>query len=98
MTASSPHVKTKLSLDLGNFSGIGSPASPSSPSYSGCPSPTFSGSWNMDKSQAELTSMLKETYNLLKHKETGEYSISSILRKLSINKRYNTFFVECLPW
>ncbi|CAG8544297.1 13760_t:CDS:2, partial [Acaulospora morrowiae] len=65
-----PHMKTsKLSLDIGGFSGMGTPATPSSPSFSACPSPTLSVSMNMNKSQAELTALLKEAYNAIKEKE-----------------------------
>ncbi|CAG8533865.1 13916_t:CDS:2, partial [Acaulospora colombiana] len=69
-TPQTPRTKTsKPSLDIDVFSEIGSPISPSSPSFSACPSPTFSFSMNMNKSQAELTALLKDAYNALKEKE-----------------------------
>lgn len=45
------------------------PALPPPSSYSPLASPTLSGSWNVNKSQAELTSLLKEAYNVIKEKE-----------------------------
>jgi hypothetical protein len=77
-----------------SYSNTGSPTSPGSPvSFVASPgiyasprnessvpaSPTFSGSWNVNKSQAELTVMLKEAYSVIREREKG------ILKNIIIN-------------
>ncbi|CAG8447177.1 8309_t:CDS:2 [Diversispora eburnea] len=88
-----------LSLDM-NYPGLGSPASPSSPSYSSLPSPTFSGSWNQNKSQAELTSLLKEAYNSLKDKErdlmlAAEVGKSLLENNIALKSQYDALKSQC---
>ncbi|CAH1765504.1 10187_t:CDS:2 [Entrophospora sp. SA101] len=65
-----PRLKSKLSLDIppSSYSDFNSPISPSSP-FNPIPSPTLSGSWYVNKSQAELTALVKEAYNFIKEKE-----------------------------
>ncbi|CAG8545668.1 9768_t:CDS:2, partial [Gigaspora rosea] len=91
---STPRIKTKLSLDT-NYSNMGSPASPSSPTYSPCPSPTtISGSWNMNmKSHAELTASLKEAYNLVKEKER-EIGKSLLENNIALKAKYEELVIE----
>ncbi|KAF0449700.1 hypothetical protein F8M41_002415 [Gigaspora margarita] len=97
---STPRIKTKLSLDT-NYSNMGSPASPSSPTYSPCPSPTLSGSWNMSsmKSHAELTASLKEAYNLVKEKErdltlAAEIGKSLLENNIALKAKYEELVIE----
>ncbi|RHZ72824.1 hypothetical protein Glove_238g8 [Diversispora epigaea] len=104
MIASSPRIMGNmrnignLSLDM-NYPGLGSPASPSSPSYSSLPSPTFSGSWNQNKSQAELTSLLKEAYNTIKDKErdlmlAAEIGKSLLENNIALKSQYETIAIQ----
>ncbi|CAG8529005.1 27619_t:CDS:2, partial [Dentiscutata erythropus] len=94
-----PRIKTKLSLDT-NYSNMGSPASPSSPTYSPCASPTLSGSWNMSmKSHAELTASLKEAYNLVKEKErdltlAAEIGKSLLENNIALKAKYEELVIE----
>ncbi|RHZ79899.1 hypothetical protein Glove_140g53 [Diversispora epigaea] len=101
MAASSPRVMRNienLSLDL-NYPGLGSPASPSSPSYSNLPSPTFSGSWNQNKSLAELASLLNEAYNTIKEKEkdlvlAAKIGKSLLENNIALRSQYEAIVIQ----
>ncbi|CAG8590711.1 14265_t:CDS:2, partial [Racocetra fulgida] len=77
---------------------MGSPASPSSPAYSPCASPTLSGSWHM-KSHAELTASLKEAYNMVKEKErdltlAAEIGKSLLENNIALKAKYEELVIE----
>ncbi|CAH1761310.1 10231_t:CDS:2 [Entrophospora sp. SA101] len=64
------------------------PALPPPSSYSPLASPTLSGSWNVNKSQAELTSLLKEAYNVIKEKERAEIGKSLLENNMALKAKY----------
>jgi len=88
-----PRLKTKLSLDIPpGYSSTSCPDSPTSqfaasPTYtpeSSVPSsPTFSGTLHSNRSQAELTVLLKEAYGVIREREKGKFSL--IFNKFYIN-------------
>lgn len=70
-------LQTKLSLEIP--SNLVPQSSPSLLPYedSAPPSPTFSGSWCVNKSQAELTILLKEAYAAIREREKGKLFIEN---------------------
>lgn len=82
-----PRLKAKLSLDIpSSYSDTSCPNSPSS-QFAASPvftpsrqfegsvpaSPTTSGTLNSNRSQAELTALLKEAYNTIREREKGKF-------------------------
>jgi len=100
-----PRLKTNLSLDIppgySSYSNAGTPTSPSSPSYitSPVPSSPMSGSWNVSKSQAELTGMLKEAYNVIRERErdltlAAEIGKSLLENNIALKAKYEGAIVQ----
>jgi hypothetical protein len=91
-----PRLKTKLSLDIpSSYSNTSCPDSPSS-QFAASPvftpsrqfdgsvpsSPTFSGTLNSSRSQAELTMLLKEAYNTIREREKGNFFFFIIIYEI----------------
>ncbi|CAG8598333.1 12880_t:CDS:2 [Funneliformis mosseae] len=102
----------KLNLHIPTYSNAGSPVSPSSPVFSASPafnspkqfdsvppSPTFSGSWNVNKSHAELTSLLKEAYGVIRERErdltlAAEIGKSLLENNIALKSKYESTIVQ----
>lgn len=107
-----PHHKTKLSVDTNytNAVNMSTPSSPiqyvTSPFASPRPfdssvpaSPTFSGSWNVSKSQAELTVLLKEAYNKIRDNErdlmlSAEIGKNLLENNITLKSKYEGAIVQ----
>jgi len=107
-----PRHGRKLTLDINSsFSNVGSPATPSSPvaslfsaspkQFEGSvpPSPTMSGSWNVSKSPAELTALLKEAYGVIRERErdlllAAEIGKSLLENNIALKSKYESEIVQ----
>jgi len=98
-----PNLTLDLSSGFANFQNTGTSTSPSSPttSYVASPVPSspISGSWNVSKSQAELTQMLKEAYNVIREREkdltlAAEIGKSLLENNIALKAKYEGAVVQ----
>ncbi|RIA83543.1 hypothetical protein C1645_833648 [Glomus cerebriforme] len=109
-----PRLKTKLSLDIpSSYSNTSCPDSPSSqfatsPAFtpptrpfdgSVPPSPTWSGTLNSNRSQAELTVLLKEAYSQIRERErdltlAAEIGKSLLENNIQLKSKYESAIVQ----
>ncbi|CAI2173612.1 6217_t:CDS:2 [Funneliformis geosporum] len=101
-------LNANLSVDIPPYSNVSSPVSSPSPSFSASafnsprqydsvpPSPTISGSWNVNKSHAELTSLLKEAYGRICHDLTlaAEIGKSLLENNIALKSKYESTIVQ----
>ncbi|GBB93618.1 hypothetical protein RclHR1_00220052 [Rhizophagus clarus] len=108
-----PRIKTKLSLDIpSSYSNTSCPDSPNS-QFVASPvftpsrqyetsvpsSPTFSGTLNSNRSQAELTMLLKEAYNTIREREkdltlAAEIGKSLLENNIALKSKYESAIVQ----
>jgi hypothetical protein len=113
MAPQSPRIKRNLSLDIpSGYSNVSCPDSPSS-QYAASPvfspskqfegsvpsSPTFSGTLNSSRSQAELTMLLKEAYNTIRDREkdltlAAEIGKSLLENNIALKSKYESAIVQ----